>query len=247
MIGRIRLGAHLTGSPPTLDAARQLAGKYPDTDQGWSLRERPLREVLIGPVRPVLQLIWEAAGFLLLIACTNLANCFTRSAGRQREIAVRTALLRPASASRASPAETMILVLAGGALGALAGSWGVSLLRVFGPPDLPRLQEVHVKSAGIGFCFRRFAAYRRNVRTDPCAANWKRWTRRTERIHTEFESAAHRRMRSSLVLQKLQYRYVAGWYAGLAIRSFWLLIHVDPGFRSSRDRNTPAPERPFVQ
>jgi putative ABC transport system permease protein len=77
VIARLKPGVALPQAQGDLDAiAHQLAQKYPDTDQGWSLRQRPLQEVLIGPVRPVLLVIWAAAGLLLLIACTNLANLF---------------------------------------------------------------------------------------------------------------------------------------------------------------------------
>jgi len=147
LIGRLKPGVTPAQTRADLDEiAHQLAERYPDTDQGWSLRQRSLREVLIGPVRPVLLLIWVAAGLLFLIACTNLGNLFlTRSVGRQREFAVRIALGATRSHIARQPiVETMILVVAGGAFAVVTASWGVSLLRTLGPSDLPRLYEVHV-------------------------------------------------------------------------------------------------------
>jgi predicted permease len=112
VIGRLKPGVTLSQAQADLDAiAAQLASQYPDSDKGWSLRQRRLSEVLIGPVRPALLAIWAAVGLLLLIACTNVANLFlTRSVARQREFAIRAALgASRGCIVRQSLAETMML------------------------------------------------------------------------------------------------------------------------------------------
>jgi putative ABC transport system permease protein len=237
VIGRLKRGVTLPQAQAYLDAvAHRLAEKYPDTDHGWSLRQRSLREVLIGPVRPVLLIIWAAAGLLLLIACTNLANLFlTRSLGRQREFAVRTALGATRSRiTRQALAETMMLVLAGGALGALAASWGVSLLRMFGPTDLPRLQEVHVNVQVLAFAFGISLLTGAMFGLVPALQFGKAGFNGLKASMRNSESAAHRRIRSSLVVAEIAVSLMLLVGAGLLIRSFWLLIHVDPGFQTQR-------------
>jgi putative ABC transport system permease protein len=237
VIGRLKPGVTSPQAQADLDAiAHQLAERYLDTDQGWSLRQRSLREVLIGPVRPVLRVIWAAAGLLLLIACTNLANLLlARSVGRQREFAVRTALgATRIRIIRQALAETMILVLAGGALGALAASWGVSLLRVFGPPDLPRLQEVHVNPQALTFAFGVALLTGVMFALIPALQIGKGGFSGLKESTRNSESAAHRRIRSALVVAEIAVSLMLLVGAGLFIRSFWLLIHVDPGFQTQR-------------
>jgi putative ABC transport system permease protein len=237
VIARLKRGVSLPQAQADLDAiAHRLAEKYPDTDHGWSLRQRSLREVLIGPVRPVLLIIWAAAGLLLLIACTNIANLFlTRSLGRQREFAVRTALGATRSRiTRQALAETMMLVLAGGALGALAASWGVSLLRMFGPADLPRLQEVHVNLQVLAFAFGISLLTGAMFGLIPALQFGKAGFNGLKESARNSEPAAHRRIRSSLVVAEIAVSLMLLVGAGLLIRSFWLLIHVDPGFQTQR-------------
>src|SRR5439155_4138838 len=92
--GRFKAGVSVEQSQADLDAiALQLAHQYPDTNKDWWMRQRPLADVLIGPVRPALLLMWGAVGLLLLIACVNVANLMlARSISRQKEFALRTAL-----------------------------------------------------------------------------------------------------------------------------------------------------------
>jgi putative ABC transport system permease protein len=235
VIARLKPGVALPQAQGDLDAiAHQLAEKYPDTDQGWSLRQRPLRVVLIGPVRPVLLVIWAAAGLLLLIACTNLANLFlTRSVGRQREFALRVALGATRSRiTRQALVETMMLVLAGGGLGVIAASWAVSLLRVFGPADLPRLQEVHVNPPVVAFAFVISLLTGVMFGLIPPMQLAKSGFSRLKESARNSGPIAHRRIRSALVVGEIAVSITLLIGAGLLIRSFWLLIHVNPGFQT---------------
>src|SRR5262249_30708118 len=114
-----------------------------------------LHDDIVGDVRPALITILAAVVFVLLIACANVANLLlARAAARQREIAIRIAL----GASRARIVwqllgEGLLLSMFGAIGGLLIAWWGIDLLRVFGPRDVPRLGEVAINAPVFSFAF----------------------------------------------------------------------------------------------
>ena len=154
LIGRLQPGI----APRQADAeiaaiAARLAKQYPDSNIDRTDIVISLHEDLTGNVRPALLVVLAAVVVVLLIACANVANLLlARATGRKREIAIRTAL----GASRLRLvrqllAEGLLLAFFGTVGGLLVASWGVDLLRVMGPQDLPRLQDVHVDGAVVVF------------------------------------------------------------------------------------------------
>ena len=216
--------------------AGRLARDYPDTNKGWSLRQRPLAEVLIGPVRPAMLLIAGAVGLLLLIACGNVANLLlARSTARRREFAVRGALgASRGRMIRQTLTESIVLALAGGALGIFGAIWLVRLLRAIGPSSLPRLGEIQINTtvllftAGIslltGLIFGLIPALQISGRafTDALKAS----ARNTA-------SGSQRRTGSILVVCEIAMSLTLLVGAGLLLKSFWLLTQVNPGFQTT--------------
>src|SRR5262249_52735762 len=124
--------------------ARDLARAYPDPNAGRGFAVVPLREQLVGEVRPALLVLAGAVGLVLLIACGNVANLLlVRSAVRRGEVALRAAVgAARARIVRQLLTESLLLALLAGAAGLLLGVWGARLLAAWGPQGIPRLQEV---------------------------------------------------------------------------------------------------------
>jgi predicted permease len=144
-IGRLKPGTTLAVAQSEMDGiARNLAGAYPDADKGAGIRVVSLKKDIVGEVQPFLLILLGAVWFVLLIACVNVANLqLSRSTTRAREFAIRAAL--GASQSRVIRqllTESILLALAGGALGLCLASWGTQAALRALPETLPRAQDV---------------------------------------------------------------------------------------------------------
>jgi len=138
-----------------LSAAQAV--QYPNTNTNWGVNVQPLMRDTARDIEPMLAVLMAAVGFVLLIACANVANLMlVRATGRGRELSIRTAL----GASRAGIVrlvlvEGVVLALAGGALGALVGVFGVDLLRALIPADfqrmIPGFDRMSVNAAVLAF------------------------------------------------------------------------------------------------
>jgi putative ABC transport system permease protein len=144
LIGRLKPGVSEAGAEDDLAAiAAEIARESPRSNAGWSVRVISLREQLVGSVRPALLALLTAVGFVLLIACANVANLLlVRASVRQRELCVRYAL----GAARSDLViqqlvESLVLALSSGMAGLLLAWWMLRALLAILPATLPALAQ----------------------------------------------------------------------------------------------------------
>jgi putative ABC transport system permease protein len=235
MLAHLKPGMNLPQAQAEIDTiAARLEQQYPATNANVRMRLTPIYERLVGDVRPALMILLGAVGFVLLIACANVANLMlARTTVRERELAIRTALGAGRwRVVRQLLTESLLLATTGGALGVLLAVWSIDALPALSPGNIPRLSTVSLSlpvllfTLGVslltGILFGLMPAFQ--------AARVNLSDALKEGGRGLSGNRLGQRMRSALVVGEIALSMIVLIGAGLLIKSFNQLLKVDAGF-----------------
>jgi putative ABC transport system permease protein len=236
VVGRLREGVLLEQAQAEMNTiAERLAKDYPDSNAGTGVVLVPLRTQMVGGYQKPLIVLLVAVGFILLIACANVANLMmSRTAARDREIAIRRAMgAGQLRLIRQMLTESILLASLGGLLGLLLASWGVQLLLGLTPKDIPRLEGVSVDRAALLFTFIV------SIATGVLFGLAPAWHARSLSLNESLREGGRgiagmariKRVRGLLVMSEIALAVTLLIGAGLMLKSFQRLTDVNPGFK----------------
>ncbi len=239
VIGRLKPGVPIASAQADIDNIMgRLEKQYPESNTGAGATVYPLLEDIVRAYDTPIWITMGFVGFVLLIACANIANLMlARASGRHREIALRAAL----GASRwrivrQLLTESLIVALIGGAVGVLVGFWGIDALRWANPSDAARHAagwhqlgiNVPVLLFTVGISLLSGLVFGLAPALQVSKPNLNDAMKESGRQ----TSASSHRLRSSLVVFEVALSLVLLVGAGLSIRSFLALVKTNPGFNT---------------
>ena len=241
IIGRLRPGATIERARAEIRLfQKRVFALFPWTmPASWNadVSVVELRSGMVADVRARLFLLLGAVSLILLIACVNVANlALSRAATREKEIAVRSAMgADRRRVMRQLLTESVLLALIGGMLGVLLAMEGLHLLKAALPADTPRLADAHIDWRVLAFT--GGLAVLTGILFGLAPAIHSSRTAVAGALKSAGRGAAatvSHRLRSGLAIAEVALAVLLVVAAGLLVRSFWALSHVDPGFRTSQ-------------
>jgi putative ABC transport system permease protein len=237
VFGRLKPGVSIESAQADIDTiTARLEQQFPQTNTGWGATVFPIVKDTVRLYDTALWVMMGAVGFVLLIACANVANLMlARASGRQKEIALRAAL----GASRwriirQLLTESVIVALIGGALGMLIGFWGIDALRVANPGDAARFApgwyQLGINLPVLAFTLGISVISGIVFGLAPALQVSKPNLNNSLKEGSRQSSGNTHRLRSSLVVFEVAVSLVLLVGAGLLARSFLSLLRTDPGF-----------------
>nr|MBA3651262.1 ABC transporter permease [Chthoniobacterales bacterium] len=236
VIARMKPGVTLQQARAEMDTiAAQLAKQYPKENLCLGAVVNQLRDEVVGDIRPALLVLLGAVGFVLLIACANVANLLlARAAVRQKEIALRLALgANRSRLTRQFLTESMLLALLGGAVGLLFAFAGLDVLKRFIPQEISQAGSITIDTRVLGFTaiIAVVTGFVFGLAPAAQASNFSLNETLKEGGRDAASGGKGFRLRGLLVIAEVAVSFVLLIGAGLLINSFLHLRNLDPGFR----------------
>lgn len=238
VIARLKPGVSLEQASAAMQPiTARIAQEHSESHTGTGIQVVPLHQEFVGNIKPLLVLLLVAVGFVLLIACSNVANLLlVRASGRQKEVAIRSAL--GASAARLVRqllTESLALATLGGIVGLLLAHWGVDALISAIPDNLlnfmPYLRGVKIDASALAFTAALTLTVSLLFGLAPALQASKADLQSVLKEGGKTSGASARQgLRNVLVVAEVALALVLLVGAGLMVRSLWGLINVDPGF-----------------
>jgi predicted permease len=232
-IARLKTGVNLSAARAEMSAIQNgLDRTYPEADRDLGTDVVPLKQEIVSDVRGTLLILLGAVGLVLLIACANVANLLlARGAGRTREFAIRAALgANRARVVRQLLTESVILSLAGGALGVVVAGLGVAPALEAVPGNLPRGENIGLNGPVLLFTFGVSIAVGILFGLAPVMKSWSADPQAALKEGARGSTGTHQRAQSSLVIVQMVLTLVLLIGAGLLFRTIRQLWDVNPGF-----------------
>ncbi len=249
VVGRLKPGVTMTAAQAEMTAiARALAQQYPKTNAGRGATVVGMRDDMVGSIQPTLLLLLVAVGFVLLIACANVANLLlARSSARSREFAIRAALGADRQrVVRQLLTESILLALAASVFGLLLAAWGTRLVLAAAPDTLPSSTEVRLDPYVLVFTLLVSTLTGVLFGLAPAFHSWNVSMQESLKEGGRGSGGGRHRAEGIFVVVEVGLAVVLLAGAGLMIQSIWRLWRIDPGFNIHHVLTTQVAVSPTV-